>query len=84
MENDVSVLIVEDEAALLSVLQDVMENGGFKITAASNAEEAITLLNAGDAKYRALITDVNLAPGGLTGWDVARHAREMESELPVV
>ena len=33
--------------------------------------------------YRALITDINLADK-LTGWDVARHAREINNKLPVI
>ena len=35
-------------------------------------------------KYRALVTDINLAPGKLDGWDVARHAREIDSNFPVI
>jgi len=34
-------------------------------------------------KYRALITDINL-PGRFSGWDVARRARELNPEIPVV
>ena len=33
--------------------------------------------------YRALITNINL-PGKLTGWDVARHARQISDSLPVI
>jgi DNA-binding response OmpR family regulator len=34
-------------------------------------------------KYRALVTDINLA-GGTDGWEVARAAREVDPEFPVV
>jgi DNA-binding response OmpR family regulator len=30
------------------------------------------------------VTDVNLSPGKLTGWDVAKRARELQPTLPVV
>jgi CheY-like chemotaxis protein len=32
----------------------------------------------------ALVTDINLGSGELDGWDVARHAREIEPQFPVV
>jgi hypothetical protein len=38
--------------------------------------EAISMLDVAGMGFKALVTDVNLAPGKLTGWDVARHARE--------
>jgi DNA-binding NtrC family response regulator len=50
---------------------------------ASNSDEAINLLDAPGANFSALITDVNL-PGKFTGWDVAKHARELSETLPVV
>ena len=42
--------------------------------------ECLTL----EADYRALVTDVNLAPGKLTGWDVAKRGRGINADLPVV
>jgi CheY-like chemotaxis protein len=35
-------------------------------------------------KFRALVTDVNLGVGKLTGWDVARRAREVTQDLAIV
>ena len=42
------------------------------------------MLDAEDAKYRAVITDVNLGSAKVTGWQVAKRAREKNSELPIV
>jgi CheY-like chemotaxis protein len=44
----------------------------------------VDLLDASDGKYRALVTDVNLGTDGMTGWDVARHAREINPSFSVV
>ena len=49
----------------------------------ASGEEAITLLQSGKSDYRALITDINLQ-GILTGWDVAKRARELNPEISVV
>jgi DNA-binding response OmpR family regulator len=83
-ETVVIVLVVEDDAAMQALAEDALSEAGFKVEAASSGEQAIQLLDAPDAAYRALITDVNLAPKKLTGWDVARHAREVFSSIPVI
>jgi DNA-binding response OmpR family regulator len=44
----------------------------------------VELLNAAEGKYRALVTDINLGPGKFDGWSVARHAREIDPNFPVV
>jgi DNA-binding response OmpR family regulator len=42
------------------------------------------LLDKADGKYRALVTDINFGRGQTDGWEIARHAREIDSEFPVV
>jgi DNA-binding response OmpR family regulator len=42
------------------------------------------MLDAKGADFRALITDVNLGSSKLRGWDVAKHAREINEHIPVV
>ena len=84
METGVFILLVEDDAAVRDLLLEVLHDGGFTAATANNGEDAIAMLDAADAEFRALITDVNLVPGKLTGWDVAKHARELIPELPVV
>lgn len=51
---------------------------------ASSGENAVELLDAAEGKYRGLVTDINLRPGELDGWDVAQHAREIDPHFPVV
>lgn len=82
MDLSVVVLIADDEAALRDVLQAAFEDGGFSVVLASGGEEAIAVLDA-NRGVRALITDIKLG-SGVTGWDVARHGREINPDLPVV
>lgn len=77
------VLVIEDEDAILAVVEDALEEGGFQIATAKTGEEAITLLKGDLLPYRALVTDVNL-PGRVDGWDIARAAREVDPHFPVV
>jgi DNA-binding response OmpR family regulator len=76
------VFVVEDEEFIQHLLDDALTEGGFSVTVASNGEKPWPWDAAG-ADFAALITDVNL-PGKFTGWDVAKHARELNDVLPVI
>lgn len=84
MTPTVLVFVVEDDAIIQSVLKETLEDAGFEVTLASSGEEAIEMLEEHVPQFGSLITDVNLVPGKLTGWDVAKRARELKSEIPVV
>ena len=83
MSERVCVFVVDDDALVLMTVEHALEDGGFSPKAVSSAEEAATLFAEHGDNCRALITDVNLG-GELTGWDVARRAREQFPTLPVV
>lgn len=84
MATNIPVLVVEDEPLIHELLETTLTEGGFAVAIACSGEEALKLLEAPGAAYRALLTDVRLRPGGLTGWDVARRGRELDPSLPVV
>jgi len=77
------ILVVEDDPLIRPMVEDALSEGGFQAEATSSGEQAITLLQGDRAKYRALITDVHLS-GKLSGWDVAKRARELSPDMPVV
>jgi len=66
------------------MIEEALTEGGFEIVIASSGEQAIDHFNAADPECRALVTDINLGRGKMDGWDVARHARENNPDLPVV
>jgi DNA-binding response OmpR family regulator len=84
LENLLVILVVDDDHLVQSVVEESLTDGGFEIVLASSGENAVELLDASDGKYRALVTDINLEPDKLDGWDVARHAREIDPNFPVV
>jgi DNA-binding response OmpR family regulator len=84
VENLPVILVVEDDHLVQSVIEDGLTDGGFEIEIASSGENAVELLDTSDGKYRALVTDINLGRGGIGGWDVARHAREIDPNFPIV
>ena len=77
------IMVVEDDQLVQGLVEDALTEGGFEAAIAASGEEATTLLNGNGAEYRALVTDINLS-GKLNGWDVARHAREIDANFPVV
>ena len=77
------VLLVEDEPLVLLVAQDALEAGGYTVLPAQLASEALRLLDSRCAELSGLVTDIRL-PGGADGWEIARHARELRADLPIV
>jgi CheY-like chemotaxis protein len=84
VNTSVLILVVEDNVLIQGVVQEALTDGGYDVVLATTGDEAIAKLDGTGTDIRALITDVDLPPGKLTGWDVARHAREITPELPVV
>ena len=83
MDQGVQVLVVEDDELIQALIEDALLEGGFQPAIATSGEEALTLLTGMKGKYRALITDINLK-GNTDGWEVARRAREIDPEFPIV
>ena len=77
------VLLVEDEPLVLLVAQDALEAGGYTVLPVQIASEALHALDTRIAELSGLVTDIRL-PGSSDGWDIARHARELKPDLPVV
>lgn len=77
------MLLVDDERLIVELLRESLEEGGFTVETAASSTDAFDCLDARNGELAGLITDVNLGGNG-TGWDVARRARELRPDLPVV
>lgn len=84
VENLPLILVVEDDQLVRSVVEESLVDAGFEVVVAASGEIAMELLGQSAGKYRALVSDINLGPGKVDGWDVARHAREIDPEFPVI
>jgi CheY-like chemotaxis protein len=83
VKDDLVILVIEDDEAIQGVVEDALAEGGFQPAIAASGEEAVTLLKGGLTKYRALVTDINLR-GTMDGWEVARQARAVDPDFPIV
>jgi len=78
-----TILVVEDDQLIQGFVEDALSEGGFEVAFAASGEEAATLLIGNKGQYQALVTDIGL-PGRSDGWEVARRAREVNPDFPVV
>jgi CheY-like chemotaxis protein len=77
------VLIVEDEPLIRFAAKSDLEEAGFATLEGETGDDAIALLHLRSSEIAALVTDIRM-PGSNTGWDVARRARELNPNVPVV
>jgi CheY-like chemotaxis protein len=77
-----TVLVVEDEWLINDMVAQALTDWGFAVHAVDNASEALDWLVSG-APVDVLFTDINLA-GDMDGETLARRARELRPDLPVI
>ena len=77
----IHVLLVEDEFLISEWVARSLSEQGFAVVTATNAADALGHLTS--EQVDVLFTDINL-PGGMDGAALARRAREMLPNLPVV
>lgn len=75
-----SVLIVDDEEALSSVLRETFTSAGYRAETAGSAEEALESI--GKAGFDLLVVDKNLP--GMSGLDLIRMVRESDHRVAIV
>jgi DNA-binding response OmpR family regulator len=83
VEDLLVIMVVEDDQSIQGIVEEALSDGGFEPAIAASGEEAVTLLKGSKGKYRALVTDINLQ-GRMDGWEVAKQAREIDPEFPVI
>nr|WP_295829086.1 ATP-binding protein [uncultured Azospirillum sp.] len=77
------LLLVEDDPIVGSMVAAALDEIGYAVLRAANAEEALGLLTDGDLRIDILFSDV-VMPGAMNGVDLAHAARRLRPGLPVV
>ena len=76
------ILIVEDEFLIRLTLSEVLADEGYQVLEADCGADALQILQD-EPQVAVLLTDIHLA-GGRDGHVVAKRAREMLPNLPVI
>jgi PAS domain S-box-containing protein len=77
-----TILVVDDDAEVRSVIETMLSLMGFSVVFAQDAEHALDLIMS-DAAFDLMLTDV-IMPGRMNGRELARAARESRPGLPVI
>jgi PAS domain S-box-containing protein len=78
-----TILVVEDEESLRSLVARILGGLGYTVFAAATAAEAWDIMRKMESPVDLLLTDVVL-PGGMQGNDLARSLLKSWPELPVL
>jgi two-component system cell cycle response regulator CpdR len=79
----VVVLIVEDEPIQSLELEELLTEGGYSVVVAFSGTEAIARIRSSELGIDGIVTDIKLGRGP-DGWEVARHAREVDPTVSVL
>jgi two-component system cell cycle sensor histidine kinase/response regulator CckA len=77
-----TVLVVEDDPALLRVTTRVLRSGGYTVYGAADGHAAIAMLDKHGASLAVVVSDI--AMPGPSGYDVAKHAARVAPETKVL
>ncbi len=77
-----TILIVEDEESLLEQLNELLKELNYKTIQARSGQAALDMLRAG-LKVDLILTDI-VMPGGIGGFELARLARGLNPDLPII
>jgi two-component system, response regulator PdtaR len=78
-----AVLIVDDEPLIRETVAELLSSAGLSTLEATNAVEALDLLNKSGQAVAVLLTDVRM-PGGMNGIDLARIAQRTWPWIKVI
>ena len=82
MAHAATVLLVEDEVMISQLVAESLSEQGFIVHESKTASDAWDYLTSG-VEVDVLFTDINL-PGGMDGRELARKARQLRPDMPIV
>ncbi len=77
-----TILLVDDETALLHMGEALLEQFGYKVVAKADAFEALKAFRAGPDAFDLVITDHTMPH--MTGVDLAREMMRLRPDIPVI
>lgn len=77
------ILLIDDEAALLGTMRQILEKQGYDILTAQSGIEAMGILKREIESLSLVLTDL-LMPGGFDGIDLMEAVHELDADIPVI
>ena len=82
MTSPTTVLVVDDESSLRTLVARRLANEGYRVLEAGNGIEALELLQAPDADIRLVITDIRMPR--MDGYELADRLVDRPKSPPIV
>ena len=77
-----TVLVVEDEDQVRTILTQILEGQGYQVVSASNGEQALSISQDLEVDISLMITDVVMPQ--MSGRELAEHVSRVRPDLPVL
>lgn len=77
-----SILVVDDESSIVSVIESVLQSLGYRVTGMTNGASALEHFQADPARFDLVITDLTMPR--MTGERLAEELLRLRPELPVI
>jgi CheY-like chemotaxis protein len=80
---DETVLVIEDEPALRELVQEILEQKGYRVIAATTGAQAMEIWAERGKEVDLIFTDM-MMPGGVSGRELAEHALREKPDVKVI
>jgi len=80
--NGQAILVVDDEAPLVRLAEEVLASIGYEPVGCVGAQEALEVFRAAPQRFDAVLSDVRMS--GMSGPDLALQLRKLRPDLPVI
>ena len=77
-----TVLVVDDEEDVVSLLKRMLCRAGYRVTASVGSRKALRLYQATPDAFDLVLTDMTMP--GMTGYELAREIKAMTPDTPVI
>lgn len=77
-------LVADDDALIRMDACDILKAAGFRCYEAATADKAVELLGRFGQNVQLLFTDVDMPPGTMTGFDLARKCAQDWPEIGIL
>lgn len=81
-KNSADVLVVDDEADIRELVSGLLEDEGYSVRTAANAQQAMEAIRA--RKPTLLVLDIWMQGGGMDGLELLDLVKELDGDLPVI
>ena len=77
-----TILLVDDEETILTAVQRVLEENGYRVVTARNGKEALVTFVAHQQEVKLVVTDLMMPE--MDGLNLARALRRLDQDVPII